>query len=691
MKKLLFKINALFAAAAILLSGAAVHKAHAEPAIDIWASKKSVSVAPNENFTLSVQFSCEYYNNESKFTLSVNSGGLKLISGSDGTATPGKMYAYTFSAPTDSPKMNYISFTVNYDVVEYYSFDEDSPRVSGSKTVTVPVEVVRETDAPVPPILENIGFDKEEVEVGEAFTVFADVINEGSGKISDAVLTLRDKNGKQIARKWIGGVDEDAAVLGAELKVSGLDTAGAQTVTVYLDYVDSKKKSAFISKNLSITVKAASENNGKLKIQSVTPPIEAAIDDYTEVFFTVTNPTTSAVKNVEAYLYDENDNEITSLWIGTVDANTTMPLSMKFPIKGKAGSRTYRLTVTNNKDITINSSFSFSAVAEEDMNTDEKPANLKIQAVNAPSKMYCGTRTSVPFTLVNAGKGTAYNVEVYVTDENGVELTRKYIGLIPPSGSFDGEIKLKFDESDEYNLTFCAVCESFNGAVSSVSESFEQRVVTYRASIEDVTGYDWIYNGTATIEFAVLNAGTDTMYNVNAELTNENGDVFGKTFVGTIAAGEKKERVRFRNVYIDSMGESTMPLVINVTYENVEMQEFPLSYSMMGNFFFDMGGGGDFIKEPYPGEGEMLPEGMEEPKPGITTLFIIIGAAVLVVVIIVVIVVIAKKKKKRSDDDDIDYFLSQLKLSAPPAAPVATNTPTYPTSSVSDSETELKR
>jgi len=690
MKKLLFKINALVFAMAILLSGIAVHKSHAEPGIDIWASKKSVRTAPNENFNLVVQFSCEYYSNESKFTLSADPGGLNLISGSDGTATPGKSYAYTFSAPdTGSKATYYVTFTVTYNVVEYYSFDDDNVTTSsGSKTVTVPVEVVRDADAPVPPVLENIGFDKDEVEVGEAFSVFADVINEGPGRISDAVLTARDKSGKQIARKYIGGIDADASVTDNELKVSGLNAEGVQEISVYLDYTDSNKKSAFIKKSVTVTVKAAAQSNGKLKIQSVTPPIEAAIDDYTDVFFTVTNPTTSPVKNVEAYLYNENDNEITSLWIGTVEANESKDLSMKFPVKGKPGSRTYKLTVTDSKDLTISASFSFSAVAEEDMDTDEKPANIKIQAVNAPSKMYCGTKTSVPFTLVNAGKGTAYNVEVYVKDENGVELTRKYIGLIAPSGSFEGEFKLKFDENGEYNLTFYAVCESFNGATSSVSEAFEQRVVTYRASIEDVTGYDWIYNGTATIEFAVLNAGTDTMYNVNAELANENGDVFGKTFVGTIAAGEKKERVRFRNVYIDSMGESTMPLFINVTYENAEMQEFPLEYSMMGTFFFDnYGGGGMMIKEPYPGEGELIIDG-EQPKAGIPILFIIIGAAVLVAVIVIVIVVIAKKKKKRSDDDDIDYFLSQLKLSAPPAAPVASSAPTYPTAS---DETELKR
>lgn len=682
MKKILFRINALAFAAAMVVAGFAVHRAHAEPDIDIWASKSTVTVNPGENFSLSVQFSCEYYNAESAFTLSVSPGGTELIKGGGGSATPGKMYDFMFCAPNGSPKINYISFTVNYAVVEYIS-EEEKNVVTGSKTYTVQVEVAYKDSEPIPPVLENVGFDKDVVEKGEAFSVFADVINDGPGGISDAVLTVRDAGGKQLARKYIGGVEENSSVKNAEIKIPGLNAEGTQTITVYLDYVNSKKRASSTNKSAGITVKAVVESNGKLKIQNVTPPIKAGIDSYSKVFFTVTNPTADAVKGAEAFLYDDNDNVVSSLYVNLVEANSSMPLELEFPVTGKPGSRVYRLTVTDNRELTITSSFSFSAVSEEELDEQEKPANLKIQAVNAPSKIYAGVKTAVPFTLVNAGKGSAYNVEIYVNDANGVEIARKYIGLIPASGTYEGEFKLKFDENDVYNLTFYAVCESASGAIQRVSEAFEQRVVAYRASIEDVTGYEWIYNGMGTIEFAVLNAGTDIMYNVNAELADTNGNVFGKTYVGTIAAGEKKERVRFRNVFIDSMGGDTMPLVINVTYENADMQEFPLSYSMTGTFYNDNMGG--MVTEPYYGD-PVIMEG-EEPKKGLPLIFIIAGGAVVLAGVVVVIVVVTKKKKKRSDDDDIDYFLSQLKLSAPPASPLPAAEPSYPSGS---DETEFK-
>jgi len=633
-------------------------------------------------------------------TLSMSSGGLLLISGTIPEEVEAGDYTFTFAVPAGCSKTEYVIFSV--------TANKKTARATTIVTIYDTETEKQDPAAPiVQPVVENVSFEKSTVPKGEDFSLYADIIHDGGGTFTAATFSAF-VNGVQVSRWYIGTIKPDVSFPRQELQIPGIKTAGNHKVTVYLEYKDGSSAKT-VSNYAYITVKddkGEDSPNGTLKIQNVIPPIKAPVGDYSEVKFSVTNPSENDVKGAEAFLYDASGKQLdsASVYLSEIKANSSEPCTMTIPVTGSEGVRNYTLSVVykgaDGQVKTVTAKFTVEAVAPKEDDPDkpeeaEKPANIKIQTVDAPNQIYSGAKTAIPYTLVNAGKGTAYNVEVYIINNtDGTEIARQYVGMIRSyESTAEAKIPVKFSEIGTYDLTFYAVCESADGGVIRVKEDFEQKVSHYRASIENVAGQEMIWNNTATIEFTVINAGSETMLNVNAYLTDAEGNEFSKIYIGNIEAGEKRERNRFRDVYIDSQGADSMEICINLTYENADGQEFPVTYTTSATFFNDMGGGDMWVDKGGEDFGGMPVE--ETPKKGIPIIFIIIGGVVVLAGIITVIVIVSKKKRKKSDDDDIDYFLSQLKLNTPQASPVS---PVSPVSAVSVSanspnseETEYKR
>ncbi|MCL2637026.1 MAG: hypothetical protein FWD48_01520 [Oscillospiraceae bacterium] len=524
-----------------------------------------------------------------------------------------------------------------------------------SQTVSKNIPVSAFGSSAAPPTLENLIVIQNEVFAEDAFDLNVDIFP-GGDKITGAVLTV-NHGANQLVRKFIGALDAGFSLAEA-VKISGIDTVGNQVLTVTLEYRDSAGINHVISKNVTVNVQPTRADSGLLNLQNLSAPFRGELDSRENMSFSLTNPTSSAISGIEAFLYDDGGKEITSIYISEIKSNSSETFTLSFPVTGRTGSRSYSLNITYrdaaNTKRSINSSFSINVTAGED---NERAAGIRIQSINTPAQTNTGVRTNIPFTLVNAGRGTAYNVEVYVLDEQGVELAREFVGNIPAGGSsFDTSFRLRFDDPDIYNLTFYAVSESADETLSQVSRAFELRVVNYRITFADVGGHEWIWNNMTTIEFALINGGNEEMLNVNAELTDAKGNVFGQAYIGSVLPGEKKERVRFRDVFIWDDGMGFMELFIKLTYENKEMQEFPVYHSLNATFSSD----GGWVDPPWSDNWGDDWE-FEEESDTVWLVILIVSISVLLVGGIITFVVIRAKKKTRDEDDDIDYFLSQMK------------------------------
>jgi hypothetical protein len=517
------------------------------------------------------------------------------------------------------------------------------------------------------PTLENLMIVDNEVFAGRAFDINADIFP-GSDRITGAVLTV-NIGSAQLTRRFIGTI-EAGVMSDNTLRIPGIDTVGNQTLTVMLTYRD--RSGADMATSKSITARVLEPNGeqaGMLRIQNISAPIRTEVDTHANVSFTLTNPTPIAITGAEAFLYDDSGTLLTSVYIVASNANSTDTISLSFPVTGRTGLRSYSLVINyknaENASKTISGDFSITVLHAGEASADERPSSLRIQRINAPAQMFTGVRTNIPFTLVNAGRGMAYNVEVYILNEFGEEIAREYVGAIPAMGSIDGNIPLRFNQPDTYNLTFIAVSENSDETLSQISRNFEQRAVDYRVTITDLGGHDWIWNNMTTIEFGVINGGSEIMLNTTAQLINiENGTVFAETYIGTINPGEKKERVRFRDVYIWDDGMGFMEMAISLTYENAEMQEFPVSHPFFANFYSD--GGWDDPWVGPPGDWDEPWEFEEEDGGSVWLVVLIVSISVLVIGGTVTIIVVSKKRKVRDEDDDIDYFLSQMKMDSVP-------------------------
>jgi hypothetical protein len=189
---------------------------------------------------------------------------------------------------------------------------------------------------------------------------------------------------------------------------------------------------------------------------------------------------------------------------------------------------------------------------------------------------------------------------------------------------------------------------------------FELGVVNYRVTITDVGGHEWIWNNMTTIEFSVINGGSETMHLVSAELVNARGDVLGTAYIGNILPEEKKERQRFRDVYIWDNNTGSAELLINLTYENSDKQEYLITLPITATFQSD----GGFT--PPPPDDPYGPFEEEKPFPWLAVLLFSMG--VLAVGGVIFFIVFKTKKKVRDEDDDIDYFLSQMNTGTAPSS-----------------------
>jgi hypothetical protein len=538
-----------------------------------------------------------------------------------------------------------------------------------NQTITRNINVaVSEAPAVIQPTLENLIAVNSEVFMGEAFDLNVDIFP-GSERITGAVLSVRSGS-VNFPQRFIGVIEVGTLLTDNTLRISGLSAAGNQTLTVTLTYTDSKGVSHSVSRSTTVRVLTAGEAEaGFLRIQNIMAPIKVEIDTHANMTFTLTNPTATAIKGAEAFLYDDNGSLLTSVYIRDAEAFSSETFALSFPIIGRTGTRSYRLSISYKNAVNTSrfseSSFVMTVANPGEMDgEDERPSSLRIQSIQAPAQMFTSVRTAIPFTVVNAGRGTAYNVEVYVVDEFGAEVAREYLGSISPAASREGTVSLRFNDPDSYNLTFYVIAENADESFIQVSRAFELRAVNYRVNITDVSGHEWIWNNFTTIEFGVINGGTEQMLNTNAQLTDANGQVFGEVYIGTIQPGEKKERQRFRDIFIWDDGMGFMELFIQLTYENAEMQEFTFTHSMSANFQSDMG-----WHDPWPDDSWNDPwEFEEDEESSIWLIIAIVGGSVIVAGIITAIIIIKVKKKKRSEDDDIDYFLSQMKMEAVPSS-----------------------
>ncbi|MCL2697800.1 MAG: hypothetical protein FWE74_06940 [Oscillospiraceae bacterium] len=576
--------------------------------------------------------------------LTVNSGTTQLARRFIGTVDAGKIVSDNLlhvSGITASGEHR-LTVTLSY-------IGKSGENLTMSRNVTVKIT---EPVVPAHPVLENIKLSDNEIPMGAAFEVSADIFN-GANDITNAVLTVNSGTA-QLARRFIGVIEAGKIMPENTLTASGISFTGHQDLTITLSYIDRNGESLSVSRNIPIRVV---HDAGLLNLQNISAPLRADVDAHATMSFALTNPTSVAIIGVEAFLYDDTGKELTSVYIRETGAHSSDTVTLSFPVTGRTGIRSYSLSIiyrdAANERKSISGSFSINVTAGED---DERPSGLRIQRIDTPAQTNTGVRTAIPFTLVNAGKGTAYNVEIYVLNEQGVELAREFVGSIPPSGSQTGAFNLRFDDPDNYNLTFHAVGESADESLSQASRAFELRVVNYRVTITDVGGHEWIWNNMSTIEFTVINGGSEEMLNVNVELADAEGNTFGHTYVGTILPGEKKERVRFRDIFIWDDGMGAMELFINLTYENKEMQEFPISHSITATFMSD----GGYVEPPSWGDDYW--EFEEEESVSVWLIILIAGISVLIVGGIVTIIIIRKKKKTRDEDDDIDYFLSQMKM-----------------------------
>ncbi len=530
-----------------------------------------------------------------------------------------------------------------------------------------------------PLTVSNLTYEKT-AHQDELQTLTFALINTGSENFLDAQAYIY--NGDTLISNAYLGTSNAHEKLDGTITYS-LSKAETAKLTLKVKYTNTVGDKLYVNKKFEVKVIASEENNdaGSLKIQSITAPASIAVDSVTQIPFYVTNPTKTAVTGAEITLYDSANNVVDSLFISQADPCTSNSYNFNV-LASKEGTETYTAKlVYENKDkkkITETKSFTVKVTSKDQQGEDaEKPADMRIAKINNPTQLYTGANTEIPYTIVNSGKGSAYNVEVYLNDANGNELAREYIGNITASTKYEDKVKIKINEVGEQELTFGVYFENADGTNSSITKSFSQKVATYRATITDVSGLEYIYEGSqSNVTFSLLNSGSVNMLNAEATLTDANGTSYGTSFIGTIEANTKKEKIKFKNVMFNDT--SLTSLIITVTYENEDADVFSVE-NTTNVTVNPMNNGGDIY---YPDDGNIVypddgtnddtngdggeiigyddngnPIYASSGLPVWAIVLIAVGGAA--VVAIVVIVIVKKKKKAKLDDDDMDYFYAQ--------------------------------
>lgn len=501
------------------------------------------------------------------------------------------------------------------------------------------------------------------------------LINTGANAFYTVDISLKDEKGNIIASNYINSVEsrtETEVKLGATMK-----KAGTQKLTLDVKYSTSGYEEKTSSQQFSVTVKTGdSLPKTPVKIQSIDIPTDATKNARVAIPFSLTNPQLTPITGVEAFLYDESGNQLDSLYVSKVDAQTSSPLELSASFSQNANNRlTLKIVYfdenSNRQEI---STVFYLETKEKSAEGATEPANLKIQKIDAPAQIYTNMKTKLPFTLVNAGKGTAYNIEVYITAEDGTELAREYIGnLAAATPTTDASIEIKFTEVSFYNLTLNVSYNNYDDSTGRASKAFEQNVVQYRLTVQDINGLDWMMlDQQVQVEFSLMNSGSMVLNNTTAYLVDAEGTEYANTFIGVVEASTKKERQKLKFTPMTGVVEpGTKQLFIKITYENSDAQIFeymsdPKDATIEQAYY------PEFPVEPIE-PGESMASTTADSGSGTITLIMWIAIPLLVIAgIVVTIIVVKKKKKKKDNDDDMDFFMTQMnsmQLNQEPAAP----------------------
>lgn len=551
--------------------------------------------------------------------------------------------------------------------LEYTLGSEKGTIKSDKYTVTVEENV---------PLEMKLDFNKDSVTKTEE-KISVSAINFGDSQYIDCIVSLIE-NGKEVDSCYIGTIEAHSSMSG-ELKI---DTSEIKTrnYTVKIAYADAAGKKYSSTEKISVNIlssETATSEVGDLKLQSVKAPLKANINEYSTVTFTLTNPTKNSVTGIEASLLDSAGNVVFSIFIPEVAANSTADFNLDFA-SAQIGSQnfTIRVEYTDNDKVKQAMSRSFTTNFENKSDNDptesSEPANVRIGKIDVPAKFYTGVKTEVPFSIINGGKGTAYNVEIYVTDDAGNELAREYIGNVSSAQKSESKFILKFNEVGEKTLNFNLYYENADNTSKEETKTFDINAIEYRIIIGDISNTDWLVeNEATTIEFSVQNSGSIEMLNTTAKLVDQDGNEIANVFVGKVEANTKVDRQKFKNITFSS---TVTAININLSYENTDGEVFYVNSDAKNvtvNTYDSVYGGMDNF-EPMPDEGNDDIQYDENGNPidpnapqGLQVwVYFAIGGGVLIVAIIVIVVVV-KRKKTKNNDDDLEYFYAQNSIEEP--------------------------
>ncbi|MCL2077678.1 MAG: hypothetical protein FWH08_04645 [Oscillospiraceae bacterium] len=536
-------------------------------------------------------------------------------------------------------------------VVSYQNTAGNSASVERKFSVTVGERARLEISQISPPA---------EVEIGVESEINFTLVNRGTTEFKN-VQAFLVRDDRQVRSAFVGTIEAQDSKDGTIKYV--FPTSGGNYL-IRVTYENAMGRRLTTERRFTPVFETVVDDSGTLRIQSIVPPFEELIRTTTEVKFWLTNPSANKIKGAEVFLYDEKGRELNSVYISEMEANSTKEESLTFFTAATEGVYSYTLRLNyRNADGEANNirkSFAVNVVTEKADEENSNPSNIRIQKIDAPAVIYAGVSTKVPVTLVNSGKGNAHNVELYIVDSEGNEVVREFIGNIPTSESVTEEIRLKFDVAREVSLTMYVEFENGDQSTGMSQRSFSQMVMDYRASVTDISGYEWgIEAGSpATIEFSVLNNGSEKLSNVNAVLRDGDGNMLAESFIGVIEPSSKKERQRFRNVIFSEPGAADLSIVI--TYENDDMMQFSFSSSFSAVI------NEPWVPEPSPENGDS-PEGERGEGEEVSGegggipwwVWALIGGGVGTAGIVVLVIFLKKRAHKR-ESDEMEHFIKLM-------------------------------
>lgn len=272
---------------------------------------------------------------------------------------------------------------------------------------------------------------------------------------------------------------------------------------------------------------------------------------------------------------------------------------------------------------------------------------------SSPTDVVAGQDFSVSFTLLNTSKRTrVQNIKVSLTSGEGA-------AFLPANGSasiFIDRISAGDDsiqtmafhslpslEEKPYQMTLTV---EYEDAVANAYQSTEMVSVQVKQGIRADTSAPQVMpemiqvGQDASVTFNIHNQGKTKLYNAKAVVKDGQPVTGAEMFIGTIEPGSSGAV----DMLVHADEESTDPLVIEVTYEDVDgkvtalSKEVPLSVMPME------------IMEEFPGE-EMP---MEES--GGLPLFPIFVGLFLLVLLVVVLLLVRRSRRRSREREDMEHL-----------------------------------